>query len=163
MPLPESSTPQPDDLNPLTDVLYLAHGKVGRITPKHPEVNPRELLIVATAAIHLLGDVLYGRQKKHLLKHQPAWAECLMGEIANELNLEPETLLAVINGFFNKDYALQYLNTEGFRSWAAKEGLDELHPFLDRGLNEIVLYYASKGFTEPLPREDRPSRQSGNG
>lgn len=158
MPLPE-----PDDLNPLTDVLYLETGKIKKITPKHPETKPKELLMVTAAALHLLGETLYGKERKHKLKQQPAWAECLIGEISNELNISPDTLLAILNGFFNKDYAVQFLNTDGFRSWGVKEGLDQLHPFLERGIEEIKAYYESKPAAEPLPGEDQPRRSFGNG
>lgn len=163
MPLPESSTPEPEDLNPLTDVLYLEEGVVKKITPKHKRTNPKQLLMVADAAIQTLGDSLYGAEEKFQLRSQPTWTDCLLSDIANELGLSTKVLVAILNGIQNQDYCFQYLGTDGFRAWSVKAGLDELHPFLDRGIMEIKKYHESKSAAQPLPREDRPRRSHGNG
>lgn len=119
--------------------------------------------MVAEAAIQMLGDALHGAEEKYKLKSQPTWVDCLLADIANELNLSGKTLVWILNGFHKKDYCVQHLNTDGFRCWAIKEGLDQLHPFLDHGIEEIKAYHESKPAAEPRAREDGPSRQSGLG
>ena len=161
MPLPDSSTNEPDDLNPLTDVLYLEGGKIKKIRPKNPKTKVKELLMAADTAVQILGDTLYGKEEKY--QFRPTWADCLLADIANELNISGAVLAALLNAVHAQDYCIQYLNTNGFRAWAVKASLDELHPFLDKGIEEIKAYYESKSATQPLRREDRPPRSQGDG
>ena len=161
MPLPESSTPQPEDLNPLTDVLYLEEGTVKRITPKH-NLNAKGLLLATNTALQMLGDAMYG-PGKYDLKHQPAWIDCLISDVANELNISVETLTLLLQDIRTRDHCVMYFNTTGYSTWAAKETLDQLHPFLDGGLEQIKKYHENPSAAQPFPREDRSERPQGNG
>ena len=159
----ESSTPEPENLNPLTDVLYLEKGKVKKIIPRHEKTNVKRLLVALTASMQMLGDEIYGVKEKHQVKRSPDWANYLLSDIAKELNISTQTLFAIMSEMHNKDYAIVYLNTYGFRTWSAKEGLDQLETFLEEGIGEIKAYYERKGATESFPGEDGPPRSHGSG
>lgn len=162
---PDQSIPLPEDLNPLTDVLYLEKGVIKKLIPKHSRVKPKELLMAAEACIHILGEVMYGEQKDRFkrFKHLPTWADCLLSEIANEFSITTELLVALLAAYHNMDHCIFYLCTDGFRTWAVKAGLDQIRPFVDEGLKDIAAYYESKGAADSLPGEDLPPRSFGNG